>query len=88
MNEAAQVYQEGIASVEEIDKAMRLGANMPMGPLALTDLVGIDIVLAIREYFWKEFGDSQYRASLAFRQKVIAGHLGMKTGKCFYDYKK
>lgn len=88
INEAAQVYQEGIASVEEIDKAMRLGANMPMGPLALADLVGIDIVLAICEYFWKEFGDSKYRASLAFRQKVRAGHLGMKTGKGFYDYSK
>ncbi|MEQ8200492.1 MAG: 3-hydroxyacyl-CoA dehydrogenase NAD-binding domain-containing protein [Syntrophomonadaceae bacterium] len=88
INEAAQVYQEGIASAEEIDKAMKLGANMPMGPLALADLVGIDIVLAICEYFWKEFGDSKYRASLAFRQKVRAGHLGMKTGKGFYEYSK
>ena len=88
INEAAIVYQEGIASAEEIDKAMRLGANMPMGPLALCDLVGIDVVLAICEYYWREFGDSKYRPSLAFRQKVRAGHLGMKTGKGFYDYTK
>jgi len=88
INEAAQVYQEGIASAAEIDKAMKLGAGMPMGPLALADMVGIDIVLAICDYFWKEFGDSKYRASLAFRQKVRAGHLGMKTGKGFYDYSK
>jgi 3-hydroxybutyryl-CoA dehydrogenase len=88
INEAAMVYQEGIASAEEIDKAMKLGAGMPMGPLALADLVGIDIVLAVCEFFWKEFGDSKYRPSLAFRQKVRAGQLGMKTGKGFYDYSK
>lgn len=88
INEAAMVFQEGIASAEEIDKAMKLGAGMPMGPLALADLVGIDIVLAVCEFFWKEFGDSKYRPSLAFRQKVRAGHLGMKTGKGFYDYGK
>lgn len=88
INEAAMVFQEGIASAEEIDKAMKLGAGMPMGPLALADLVGIDIVLAVCEFFWKEFGDSKYRPSLAFRQKVRAGHLGMKTGKGFYDYSK
>lgn len=87
MNEAAMVYQEGIASAEEIDKAMKLGAGMPMGPLALCDLVGIDIVLMVMEYFWGEFGDPKYRPSLAFKQKVRAGHLGMKTGKGFYDYK-
>lgn len=88
INEAGFVFQEGTASAAEIDKAMKLGAGMPMGPLALADLVGIDIVLAICEYFTKEFGDSKYRASLAFRQKVRAGHLGMKTGKGFYDYSK
>jgi 3-hydroxybutyryl-CoA dehydrogenase len=88
INEAANVYQEGIASAEEIDNAMKLGAGMPMGPLALADLVGIDIVLAICESFVKEFADSKYRPSLAFRQKVRAGHLGRKTGKGFYDYTK
>jgi 3-hydroxybutyryl-CoA dehydrogenase len=88
LNEAANVLQEGIASAEEIDKAMKLGAGMPMGPLALADMVGIDICLAVCEFFHKEFGDSKYRPSLAFRQKVRAGHLGIKTGKGFYDYNK
>jgi 3-hydroxybutyryl-CoA dehydrogenase len=87
MNEAAMLYQEGIP-VEEIDKAMKLGANMPMGPLALADLVGLDTILMICDYYWKEFGDSKYRASLALRNKVRAGHLGRKTGKGFYDYTK
>jgi len=88
MNEAANVFQEGVASAAEIDKAMKLGAGMPMGPLALADLVGIDIVLAVCEFFVKEFADSKYRPSLAFKQKVRAGHLGVKTGKGFYDYSK
>ncbi|TGE31732.1 3-hydroxyacyl-CoA dehydrogenase NAD-binding domain-containing protein [Desulfosporosinus sp. Sb-LF] len=86
INEAANVFQEGIASAAEIDKAMKLGAGMPMGPLELADLVGIDIILAVCEFFVKEFADSKYRPSLAFRQKVRAGHLGKKTGKGFYDY--
>ena len=88
MNEAANVYQEGIASAAEIDTALKLGAGMPMGPLALADLVGIDIVLAVCEFFLKEFADSKYRPSLAFKQKVRAGHLGVKTGKGFFDYSK
>ena len=88
MNEAANVLYEGIASAEEIDKAMKLGAGMPMGPLALADMVGIDIVLAVCKFFYKEFADSKYRPSLAFRQKVRAGHLGKKSGKGFYDYSK
>ncbi|MGI6515067.1 MAG: 3-hydroxybutyryl-CoA dehydrogenase [Syntrophomonadaceae bacterium] len=87
MNEAAMLYQEGIPA-EEIDKAMKLGANMPMGPLALADLVGLDTLLMICDYYWREFGDSKYRASLALRNKVRAGHLGRKTGKGFYDYTK
>lgn len=86
INEAAIAYGEGVASAAEIDKAMKLGAGMPMGPLALADLVGIDVVLMVMEYFWAEFGDSKYRPALAFKQKVRAGHLGMKTGKGFYDY--
>ncbi len=88
INESAQVFQEGIASAAEIDKAMKLGAGMPMGPLALADMIGLDIVLAVCEFFVKEFADSKYRPSLAFRTKVRAGHLGMKTGKGFYDYSK
>lgn len=86
INEAATLYQEGVASAEEIDKAMKLGANMPMGPLALADLIGIDVCLMIMTYFWNEFGDSKYRPALSFKNKVRAGHLGRKTGKGFFDY--
>jgi 3-hydroxybutyryl-CoA dehydrogenase len=88
LNEAAHAYQEGVASVESIDEAMKLGANMPIGPLALCDLVGIDVLLMVTEYFYKEFGDPKFRPSLALKQKVRAGHLGVKTGKGFYDYSK
>lgn len=88
LNEAAFAYQDGVATVEEIDKAMKLGANMPIGPLALCDMVGIDVLLSVCEYYWREFGDSKYRPSLALKQKVRAGHLGMKSGRGFYDYSK
>ena len=88
INEAAIIYDQGVASAEEIDEAMKLGANMPIGPLALADLVGIDVCLMIMEYFWAEIGDSKYRPSLAFKQKVRAGDLGRKTGKGFFDYNK
>ncbi len=88
INEAAILFQEGVAPAADIDKAMKLGANMPMGPLALADLIGIDVCLMIMEYFWKEMGDSKYRPSLAFKQKVRAGQLGRKTGKGFFDYSK
>jgi len=87
INEAAHLLQEGVPA-EQIDKAMMLGANMPMGPLALADLVGLDVCLNICEYFWKEFGDSKYRPALILRNKVRAGHLGRKTGKGIYDYTK
>lgn len=88
VNEAALVYQEGRASAEEIDKAMKLGAGLPMGPLALADLVGLDVVLNVTEYLFKEFGEAKYRPALILKQKVRAGHLGVKTGKGFYDYAK
>lgn len=88
LNDAAHAYQEGVASVEDIDEAMKLGANMPIGPLALCDLVGIDVLLMVAEYFYKEFGDPKFRPSLALKQKVRAGHLGIKTGRGFYDYSK
>jgi len=86
LNEAAILYEQGVASPAEIDQAMKLGANMPMGPLALADLIGIDVCLMIMEYFFNEMADSKYRPALAFRQKVRAGHLGRKTGKGFFDY--
>lgn len=85
INEAAYLAQEGVAP-DQIDKAMMLGANMPMGPLALADLVGLDVCLNICEYFWREFGDSKYRPAIILRNKVRAGHLGRKTGKGFYNY--
>lgn len=86
INEAAIIYDQGVASPAEIDQAMKLGANMPMGPLALADLIGIDVCLMIMEYFFNEMADSKYRPALAFKQKVRAGHLGRKTGKGFFEY--
>ena len=88
LNDAAHAYQEGVGSVEDIDEAMKLGANMPIGPLALCDLIGIDVLLMVTEYFFKEFGDPKFRPSQVLKQKVRAGHLGIKTGRGFYDYTK
>lgn len=88
LNDAATAYQEGIASAEDIDEAMKLGANMPIGPLALCDLVGIDVLLMVVENFYKEFGDPKFRPALSLKQKVRAGHFGVKSGKGFYDYSK
>jgi len=88
INEAVGVFAEGTASAEDIDTAMKLGANHPMGPLALGDLIGLDIVLAIMEVLQAETGDSKYRAHPLLRKMVRGGQLGMKSGKGFFDYSK
>ena len=88
INEAINVYAAGVASVEDIDVAMKLGANHPMGPLALGDYIGLDIVLAIMEVIYAETGDSKYAPSPLLRKMVRAGKLGKKPGVGFYDYSK
>lgn len=88
INEAINVYAAGVASVADIDVAMQLGANHPMGPLALGDYIGLDIVLAIMEVIYAETGDSKYAPSPLLRKMVRAGKLGKKTGVGFYDYAK
>ncbi len=86
INEGIQVYSEGIASIEGIDSAMKLGCNHPMGPLELGDYIGLDIVLAIMDVIYKETGDSKYRACTLLRKMVRGKHLGIKSGIGFYDY--
>ena len=88
INEAIGIYAEGIASVEGIDAAMKLGANHPIGPLALGDLIGLDVCLAIMDVLYNETGDNKYRAHTLLRKMVRGKQLGQKTGKGFYDYTK
>lgn len=86
INEAIFIYSEGIASVEHIDKAMQLGANHPMGPLALSDLIGNDTVLSIMNTLFQETKDPKYRPAGLLVKMVRAGKLGKKSGRGFYDY--
>jgi 3-hydroxybutyryl-CoA dehydrogenase len=88
INEGVGILAEGIASAEDIDTAMKLGANHPMGPLELGDLIGLDVVLAIMNTLYNEFGDPKYRAHILLRKMVRAGKLGRKSGEGFYNYQK
>lgn len=88
MNEAFNLLMEGVASPEDIDKAMKLGTNMPMGPFELADYTGIDIGLDVMEVLFRETGDPKFRPSPLLRKYVRAGRLGKKTGRGVYDYTK
>ena len=86
INEAAFMVMENVATPEDIDTAMKLGANHPMGPLALGDLIGLDVCLAIMEVMTSETGDGKYRPAPLLRKMVRAGYLGRKTGRGFFTY--
>jgi len=86
LNEAVFALQDGVGSAEDIDKAMKLGTNQPLGPLALIDLIGLDVTLDVIDVLYKEFRDPKFRAAPLLRQMVRAGWLGRKTGRGFYRY--
>ncbi len=86
VSETIFTLQEGVADRDAVDKAMKLGYNLPMGPLALGDLIGLDIVLHVLDALYANYRDDRYRAPILLRKMVQAGHLGRKTGKGFYDY--
>ncbi|MFY9175600.1 MAG: 3-hydroxybutyryl-CoA dehydrogenase [Peptococcia bacterium] len=86
INEATYLLSEGVCSAEDVDTAMKLGANHPIGPLALGDMIGLDVCLAVMETLYTEFADSKYRPSPLLRKMVRAGYLGRKTGRGFYTY--
>jgi len=87
INEAILALQEGLASPEDIDNGMKLGCSHPIGPLALADMVGLDVMLAVMEVFYRDFNDPKYRPALLLKEMVAAGHLGRKAGRGFYTYK-
>src|SRR5690606_24142086 len=86
INEACQVLMEGVASAEDIDTAMRLGFEMPRGPLEIADRIGLDTVLVMAERLWREYGDLKYRPAPILKELVRAGHLGVETGVGFFKY--
>ncbi len=86
INEAFFVLAEGLATPEDIDAGMKLGCNQPIGPLALADMIGLDVCLAVMEVYISEFGDSKYRACPLLKEMVAAGRLGRKTGQGVYSY--
>ena len=88
INEAFFVLSEGLATAEDIDAGMKLGCNQPIGPLALADMVGLDVCLAVMEVYLEQFGDSKYRPCQLLREYVAAGRLGRKTGMGVYSYAK
>ena len=86
INEAVFALQEGLASAADIDEAMKLGCGHPIGPLALADLIGLDVMLAVMEVFYRDFNDPKYRPALLLKEMVAAGYLGRKTGRGFFTY--
>ena len=87
INEAILALQEGLATPEDIDNGMKLGCSHPIGPLALADMVGLDVMLAVMDVFYRDFNDPKYRPALLLKEMVAAGHLGRKSGRGFYTYK-
>ncbi|MET0682763.1 MAG: 3-hydroxybutyryl-CoA dehydrogenase [Casimicrobiaceae bacterium] len=87
INEAVLALQEGLASAEDIDNGMKLGCSHPIGPLALADMIGLDVMLAVMEVFYRDFNDPKYRPALLLKEMVAAGQLGRKSGRGFHTYK-